>query len=216
MPGLGVFRRLSNRGDELGVSATTHAALGHAETLALVDHVLDQGSCVVVVDQRTDGDGDLDTCEIILNPNLDLNDNTVLDDCECLFSNYCQALPNTTGLPGQISYTGSALCSFNDFTLIATDVPNNQFGVFYYGPNQTEQVFGEGYRCVSGQTTRLSVVNTGPLGFATSPIDNTEAPHNGQIDPGSTWNFQFWYRDPSGPGGNGFNLSDAIEVSFAP
>ena len=103
--------------------------------------------------------------------------------------------------------------SFNDFTLIATDVPNNQFGVFYYGPSQTEQVFGEGYRCVGEQTTRLSVVNTGPLGFATSPIDNTEAPHAGQITPGSTWNFQFWYRDPQG-GAAGYNLTDALQVTF--
>ncbi|MDP6409465.1 MAG: hypothetical protein QGI46_08820 [Planctomycetota bacterium] len=38
----------------------------------------------------------------------------------------------------------------------------------------------------------------------------------GVIRPGSTWNSQFWYRDPLGPGGMGFNLSDAVSVGFCP
>ena len=35
----------------------------------------------------------------------------------------------------------------------------------------------------------------------------------GEITPGSTWNFQFWFRDPSG-GPAGFNFSDGLEVTF--
>lgn len=31
----------------------------------------------------------------------------------------------------------------------------------------------------------------------------------------STWNLQFWYRDPLG-GFTGFNFSDGIEVTFCP
>ena len=38
----------------------------------------------------------------------------------------------------------------------------------------------------------------------------------GQITAGSTWNFQYWYRDPQLPGGSGFNLSDALQVLFRP
>ena len=37
----------------------------------------------------------------------------------------------------------------------------------------------------------------------------------GEILPGSTWNTQFWYRDPAF-GGAGFNLSDGLGVTFAP
>ena len=37
----------------------------------------------------------------------------------------------------------------------------------------------------------------------------------GAITAGSTWNFQFWYRDPQG-GPNGFNLSDGMRVTFCP
>lgn len=36
------------------------------------------------------------------------------------------------------------------------------------------------------------------------------------IDLGDTWNFQAWYRDPIGPCGRFFNLSNAVAVTFSP
>ena len=36
----------------------------------------------------------------------------------------------------------------------------------------------------------------------------------GKILPGSSWRFQFWYRDVNGPLGTGSNFSDALEVIF--
>ena len=41
-------------------------------------------------------------------------------------------------------------------------------------------------------------------------------PPAGQIGPGQTWYFQGWYRDPAGPCGSGFNLTNGIEVTFTP
>jgi len=35
------------------------------------------------------------------------------------------------------------------------------------------------------------------------------------IQAGEAWRFQFWYRNPAG-GGAGFNLSDALLVTFCP
>ena len=35
------------------------------------------------------------------------------------------------------------------------------------------------------------------------------------VTPFSTWNFQFWHRDPLG-GPAGFNFSDGLEVMFCP
>ena len=36
---------------------------------------------------------------------------------------------------------------------------------------------------------------------------------NGQITVGSSWAFQYWYRDP-GFGSAGFNFSDGLWVTF--
>ncbi len=38
----------------------------------------------------------------------------------------------------------------------------------------------------------------------------------GSIAAGVIRNFQFWHRDPTGPGKTGFNLSDALNVKFCP
>jgi hypothetical protein len=38
----------------------------------------------------------------------------------------------------------------------------------------------------------------------------------GQIGSGETWNFQCWYRDPMGPCGGGFNVSEAMSALFTP
>jgi hypothetical protein len=41
-------------------------------------------------------------------------------------------------------------------------------------------------------------------------------PPGGWILEGQTWHFQTWYRDPTGPCGSSFNLSNALRVSFGP
>ena len=98
-------------------------------------------------------------------------------------------------------------------------MPAQQFGLFFYGPNQTEFPFGNGNRCVVGGAIgifRLPIhlsSTTGVLGQALN-VNNPPAPA-GQIAAGSTWNFQAWYRDPAA-GGASFNLSDGYQVNFTP
>ena len=48
----------------------------------------------------------------------------------------------------------------------------------------------------------------------TYPMDNT-VPAHVQVVPGASLNFQAWFRDPAA-GMSGFNLSDAIEITFQP
>ena len=82
--------------------------------------------------------------------------------------------------------------------------------------------FGDGLRCVGAGalgTFRLDpVVLVGLDGRAVRPVDLTAPPAAGgpgAIQPGSSWSFQFWYRDPFA-GGTGFNLSDGLTVLFCP
>jgi hypothetical protein len=159
-------------------------------------------------------DGIPDSCQILENPLLDLDGNGVIDTCECSVFTYCSTSPNTVGPGARIGMGGSPFISSNNLVLIADDVPTNQFGIFYYGPLQNEVLFGSGYRCVGGSTRRLPVVNSGSLGVAAYYLDLLNQPsHSHQINSGDTWNFQYWYRDPS-DGGAGFNLSDGLSVTF--
>jgi hypothetical protein len=41
-------------------------------------------------------------------------------------------------------------------------------------------------------------------------------PSAGVIQAGSTWNFQFWYRDLQGPCGTGTNVTNGLSVAFVP
>jgi hypothetical protein len=140
-------------------------------------------------------------------------------DTGCALGTYCTALANSTGSPAAISYAGSASIAANDLTLQARALPVNQPGIFYYGAGQTKVPFGNGNRCVSPGGVglfRLPPLNSGPAGQVAYAIDNTNIPQPaGQLNAGDTRHFQFWFRDPNA-GGAGFNLSDALTVSFCP
>ncbi len=130
--------------------------------------------------------------------------------------NYCTTSPNSVGPGALIGYSGSSSVTSNDFVLTATGCPPDQFALFYYGPNQISVPFGEGVRCAGGGIYRLGVVKMSASGDGSKPIDITSPPQpSGQITVGSRWNFQCWYRDPSG-GPSGFNFSDGLSVRFCP
>ena len=126
---------------------------------------------------------------------------------------YCTAAVNSTGSGAEIEANGSVSLASDNLDLTAGPVPN-QPGLFFYGPGQTQVPFGNGFRCITGPFVRLPIV------FASSSelfhdVDLGNLPSGGQINPGDTWNFQAWYRDPMG-GGAAFNLSDGVEITFTP
>jgi hypothetical protein len=137
-----------------------------------------------------------------------------------LGTSFCAAIPNgATGLPALITATGSPSVGSGVLTLhsgpMAVDAP----GLFYYGPFELAGLpFGNGLRCVGGSSWRLLPPGAADaLGVLRRSISYTSVPAGsgpGQIQPGSTWKFQSWYRDASF--GAGFNLSDGLSVTFAP
>ncbi|TDJ66286.1 MAG: hypothetical protein E2O39_16715 [Planctomycetota bacterium] len=134
---------------------------------------------------------------------------------ECEVTNYCTGLPNSTGVGASISVSLSI--TENALTLEVDPAVGGQFGVFYYGPDPISQPFGDGLRCIGGDVYRLNPPQlVGGGGELTRHVDFTQPPASSgsaQILAGSTWNFQFGYRDLSG---TGFNLSGAAALVFCP
>ena len=134
--------------------------------------------------------------------------------------NYCSSTPNSASPSGSfMGFSGSASYTANDLVLECYGAVPNQFGIFYYGPQQVSTPFGNGTRCVGAGflgTFRLPVIQTDSFGDATIALDYSQPPMNsgnGLIIDGMEFNFQFWFRDPQA-GGSNFNLSDGLRVIF--
>jgi hypothetical protein len=132
----------------------------------------------------------------------------VISGGSVLMQRYCAAAPNSASAKGaQLDHSGSLSLSADDLVLRATGCPPQHFGLFYYGTNSIEVPFGDGFRCVGGQTFRLAVASTGAAGVATHAVDLASPPQAaGLITPGSTWDI------PAAQ--SGFNLSDALRGTF--
>ena len=128
---------------------------------------------------------------------------------------YCVAAPNSFSQDGaQIAATGDLSVVAADFTLDTSGVPPGASGLYFFGSNQVNFPFGDGFRCVQGAVRRFSTIMAAPSGAATYPVDFSTHPGS-LISPGSRLNFQLWYRDGAA-GMSGFNLSNALEVMFRP
>ncbi len=161
-----------------------------------------------------------DECDIASGTSLDLNGNGIPDECDCSSASYCTAYPNSAGPGARIDRSGSTSISANDFTLEVQGSVPGQFGLFFYGPDAIEVPFGDGALCVgAGGLGLFRLLPPQPSdggGSASRLLDFTVPPASqgpGAILTGSTWHFQYWYRD-SAAGGAGFNLSDGLAVMF--
>jgi hypothetical protein len=87
--------------------------------------------------------------------------------------------------------------------------------------------FGDGLRCTGGNLKRLYVVNASSTGDVELPplagpsISARSADLGDTIQPGTSRWYQVYYRDPSPtfcpePQGSTFNVSNAVEISWAP
>lgn len=138
--------------------------------------------------------------------------------CDAEVVTTCTSVPNSSGSAATISAVGEPRIGQNDFTLTLDGAPPQRFGMFLYGSTQTQLPFGDGFLCISpfGPIYRVQPVFViDAQGQAEQWLDFSVPPLlNGPITSGSTWVFQAWFRDPTGPGGSGINTSDAILVTF--
>jgi len=127
---------------------------------------------------------------------------------------YCLSNPNSTGGAALASFAGSNSIAADDFTLHAAPVPD-EVGIFFFGASRLPALpFGDGFLCVAARQLRLLPPST-PSSFDLAYQVDFTSPPGSRIEPGSTWDFQAWFRD-SAAGGSGYNTSDGIEVTFCP
>lgn len=129
-------------------------------------------------------------------------------------STYCDANVNSSGAAADIHFVGSTSIAANDLMLEAGPAPANSLGVFFYGSTSSNTPFGNGILCVGAPHQRIGPAPTDASGYAAHAFD-ANLPHAalGPVTAGSTWYFQYWFRDPAG-GGAGFSTSGALEVEF--
>ncbi len=179
------------------------------------------------------GNGMEDAVDIAFGTSTDINMNGIPDECEIIAGPYCFCVvgicgnpdpgagcANTTGMGAPLGYSGTTSVANDDLFLAMSNLPPNKFGLLYMGTTTPMLPFGDGYRCVGGMVFRYPVINSGPGGaISFGPIvghANTNFPPAGNIAAGASWNFQGWYRDPMGPCGSGWNLSNAVTFTFTP
>lgn len=156
-----------------------------------------------------------DTCELAAGLGSDVNGNQIPDECDCAGVSFCQATLNSTGFAAGIWADGSCSVAANDLVLLSGPVPD-QPGIFFYAQNRLNGgagiPFQNGFRCAGGTVRRFpTLVASGNL--ATFAVDFTAHSAAAAITPGTTWHFQYWFRDPAAGGANA-NLSKGLTISF--
>jgi hypothetical protein len=129
---------------------------------------------------------------------------------------------SSAGAGATLRGVGSASVQSDNLNLQAASMPKGNTGILVMGSAaQGPLPFGDGLLCAGGSVFRFAAGNTGPSGsLAWGPglvdysVDHFAA--NGWIQPGATWNFQTWFRDPTGPCAQGYNLSNALAITFVP
>jgi hypothetical protein len=130
---------------------------------------------------------------------------------------YCSTSPNSVGPGARMGSRGLPSLSTNEFALEVSGAPRFVFGLFFYGRVPQEIPFQSGNLCIRPPLVRLGPpVPTTRYGTMVRRLDLEATSGPTAITAGSTWNFQFWYRDAAfAPGVAGTtNLSDGWRVVF--
>lgn len=141
------------------------------------------------------------------------------------FSTYCTPATNSTGFSGQLAISGSLHVSQKDILLSASDLPPGNIG--YFLMSHSSDILNlpapsQGLLCV-GISTPIIRINNAPnvLWIGGSGEASLNLPFDTLPDfagvptiilPGSTWNFQMWYRDTN-PSTTS-NTTNAARVQF--
>lgn len=124
---------------------------------------------------------------------------------------------NSTGWGGTLDAFGSASVASDLLWFRAEDLPSKVTSILVAGTVQSSgglgTPFGDGLLVVGGTTKRIHPQNACANGVQSWGSGLRSI---GLWNAGDTRTFQVWYRDPTGPCGGGFNLTNAVAVTFVP
>jgi hypothetical protein len=125
----------------------------------------------------------------------------------------CLGASNSTGEPATLRAAGSAVRAQNRLRFDVHGLPYSSFGFFTMGQNPGSVSVGQGTFCIGTPFQRLSNLaqSSGSSGTIAMPLDLGGVP--GNVSAGSTWRFQYWYRDSVG-GTATSNLTNALSIGF--
>ncbi len=135
-----------------------------------------------------------------------------------LGSHPCDSNPNSSGATATIAAFGSADVSDQFLSLSATQVPENSIGYFLTGQfGGFVPLFNgsAGNLCLGGQIYRMhDTLQTANAGNRIGRrVDMMDLAYGNVILPGSTWHFQFWFRD-HGSMTPATNTSGSVAIQF--
>lgn len=185
------------------------------------------------------GNGREDALDIRFGPSLDANNNGIPDECEVstLVTPFCHCpaplgpcgnndasagCSNSTGVGSILTASGSTSVGLDNLVLTTTQMPTFKQCMMIMSSNfMPPAPFFDGRRCLQGPLSRFGVQNSGATGSIVegpglSAYSLANFPAINWILPGTVFGFQTWYRDGTGPCGNGSNLSNAIKATFVP
>lgn len=135
--------------------------------------------------------------------------------CPCGNDDPAAGCANSTGAGARLNATGLASAALDDLELQLTGVPAGNVGLCFLGQAQTSLPFGDGLLCIGAGPLGLirlpAGVADGSGTIATPAVISTAG-----LSAGTTWNAQGWYRDPVGPCGAGFSVSNGLTFVVVP
>jgi hypothetical protein len=146
--------------------------------------------------------------------------------CDCSTSGPCgNDGAISTGCANSVSTAGAFLWASGTATVGASDslvleaftMPPNQFMIFFQGDTALNGgngvPFGAGLRCAGQNVIRINTPTMTDGGGSADTSGITISAQGGAV-PGETKHYQGWYRDPGGPCGASFNLTNGLSVTW--
>ncbi|MCB9914881.1 MAG: hypothetical protein H6828_06980 [Planctomycetes bacterium] len=144
---------------------------------------------------------------------------TIVDPTVLPVDLYCPTTTNSAGTGAMLTTAGSTSISANSLRFLVTDTPPSAAGLLLYSAGQASVPWGNGTRCIANPFVRVNPVGaSNAQGFVDRAVDLSSSPlgaGTAAVTAGSTWYFQYAFRDVAG-GGALFDSTNGAAVTFGP